>query len=363
MPLTKDALLRYTIIDRCLRNRHTPYPKRSQLIKALSEVGEISRSTLMRDIQAMRSDEQLGYFAPIEYCQKNQGYYYTDPNYTIHQYMLDGQDSRALDFIERMLKPYQDIPVVKPFIQLQQKIRAKRGVQRTYKKHYDFVQPEIQDKIAGLEWFNFFFQAIEKEEPVSFDYTRYEPPYVTTRHLFHPYFLKEYQQRWYVIGFSATRNHIRTFGLDRVSNPTRTFSADFYRYPRFNPDKYYRHMIGITPYNINEVHRVVLEFTPHQARYLKSVPLHDTQRVVHDGDEKCIMEYDLIMSYELIMKLLSFGPNVRVRGPEKLEQKMIELLSKNLMRYTDGEFPEMVKKTEKSNKSYSKSNPLIKKDR
>ena len=102
MPVNKNALLRYKIIDRSLRNRYRRWTK-EDLVDAVSDAlydmegirKGISLRTVQADIQMMRSDK-LGYNAPIEvYDQKF--YRYADPNYSITELPLTNEDVRLID--------------------------------------------------------------------------------------------------------------------------------------------------------------------------------------------------------------------------------------------------------------------------
>ena len=102
MPVNKNALLRYKIIDRSLRNRYRRWTI-EDLVDAVSDAlydmegiqKGVSLRTVQADIQMMRSDK-LGYNAPIEvYDQKF--YRYADPNYSITELPLTKEDVRLID--------------------------------------------------------------------------------------------------------------------------------------------------------------------------------------------------------------------------------------------------------------------------
>ena len=73
MPKNKNALMRYRIIDACLRNKF-------DFMRACENLGAISLRTVEKDIYDMMYDEELGYNAPIVYSRAEKGYYYDDPN-------------------------------------------------------------------------------------------------------------------------------------------------------------------------------------------------------------------------------------------------------------------------------------------
>lgn len=115
MPVNKNALLRYKIIDRSLRNRY----RRWTIEDLVDEISEalydmegirkgISLRTVQNDIQIMRSDK-LGYNAPIEvYDQKY--YKYADPNYSITELPLTAEDFNLITKAVKMLETTEDKP-------------------------------------------------------------------------------------------------------------------------------------------------------------------------------------------------------------------------------------------------------------
>ncbi|MCB0483495.1 MAG: hypothetical protein KDC37_02930, partial [Flavobacteriales bacterium] len=121
MPANKYALLRYRIIDKCLRNSQRPYPSKELLRSACDEVlyqsfGErVSPSTIEKDLYAMRFEEHLGYEAPIAFHKLRKGYYYTDPNYSLEKIPLSHEEIDAVKFAAITLGQYKELELFKQF--------------------------------------------------------------------------------------------------------------------------------------------------------------------------------------------------------------------------------------------------------
>ena len=124
MPVNKNALLRYKIIDRSLRNRYRRWTI-VDLVDAVSDAlydmegirKGISLRTVQADIQMMRSDK-LGYNAPIEvYDQKF--YRYADPNYSITELPLTNEDVRLIDKAVDLLTKAEGQPVQRYYTPMQ----------------------------------------------------------------------------------------------------------------------------------------------------------------------------------------------------------------------------------------------------
>jgi hypothetical protein len=113
MPHIKNALIRYRIIDRMIRNPYKPYPSKGDLREACEEslfgstYGEhICDSTIEKDLFAMRMEHD----APIKYSRKHEGYFYEDPEYTINDIPLSEDE---LDSIRFAVQTLQQVPMDK----------------------------------------------------------------------------------------------------------------------------------------------------------------------------------------------------------------------------------------------------------
>ena len=112
MPANKYALIRYRVIDRVIGNKYNPYPSMEDLMEACSEaIGkQVSKSTIEKDIYAMKNDMSLGYEAPIKYSKNYQGYFYEDPDFTIRDVPLSDEEVDAIQFAAKTLFQFKNIP-------------------------------------------------------------------------------------------------------------------------------------------------------------------------------------------------------------------------------------------------------------
>jgi len=103
MATNKHAIIRYRTIDRCLRDLDRQWTWKELAAACSAEISVVSKEdvsiserTIKYDISAMRSDERLGYHAPIEYDRKEKSYYYTDPQYRLTESAINKSDSLLL---------------------------------------------------------------------------------------------------------------------------------------------------------------------------------------------------------------------------------------------------------------------------
>jgi predicted DNA-binding transcriptional regulator YafY len=333
VPKNKQAYIRYRIIDATLRNKQKPFPSKEELIKACEVIASISPRTLEQDLYDMQYDEELGYFAPIKYYKKEKGYCYEDPNYSISNIPLKENDLYALEFAVALLKQFEGIDTVHQFGEAVSKIEDYVNV-RTLVNQTDMsqlIQLEQSTSRAGQQFLTPILQAIKEQKAIQLTYKKFiasdEKEYTV-----HPYVLKEYRNRWYVTGKSVSNNNIVTFGLDRILACVilpNTFEKD----ESFNAQTYFNYSFGISVSNELKPEKIVLEFDKTQAEYIKSQPLHHTQKVKEDTQQNLVIEIEVIPSFELRAHILSYGSSVKVLQPEVLKQQLVLEIQKMQLLY------------------------------
>lgn len=322
MPANKEAYIRYRIIDSCLRNRFKPYPTLAHLVDKCTEVlGKyFSESTIQKDLLAMRSDEGLAFKAPISYSKIEMGYYYTDENFSINSIPLTEEEITAIEFASGILQQFKDVGFLKQFENAIDKIREAVKIGRTLDEGFnDIIQVEQAPYLKGLEHLEELVYCIKNDIVVEFDYHPFNKKTVN-RHCVHPYLIKEYRNRWYLIGMHDHYKKIRTFGIDRVEQLKRT-EIDFEKMKGFKAADFFKYSFGITT-DINKQEEVVLSFTPLEGSYIKTQHLHSTQKILVDNDKEFRISITVYPTHELQMQILGYGANVKILKPKWLASKI-----------------------------------------
>jgi predicted DNA-binding transcriptional regulator YafY len=317
----KDFTARIRVINECLANGG--YWTKNQLLDKIAEIDiEISARTLDSDLQLMRSSEQLKYYAPIKYCRTNEGYYYTDSNYSIDKLPLKTTDIKALSMAVATLQQYSYIPIMKEFAATIDKVIrvVKRAKQVNNADILTFIEFEKTPVAKGIEHINTLIDAILDKLALNLVYCKFgHPP--SPEECIHPYFLKEYRNRWYVIAFNSHKNSMRTYGLDRIQNLQ--LSSTSYIPNTFKDNaQYLGDCIGINKAD-GKIEIVRLRFSKEESPYIKTQPLHKSQKVISESEEGVVIfEYNLIINYELISIILGYGPDVLVLQPTSLVKEV-----------------------------------------
>ena len=328
MPVNKYALLRYRIIDRCISNQYKPFPDKEKLRQACEDAlygsggDHISTSTIEKDIFAMRNEENLGYFAPIAYSKLEKGYYYEDADYSLEQMPLNEVDIEAIRLAANTLSQFRGIDLFRSSEAAIDKIldRLSLTPHDGEKTVEQFVQFETAPVYKGGVHLPLLLKAIQTRVPVRFYYEKFTGG-KQRQYTLHPYLLKEYRNRWYVIGYNPDKKGVVIFGLDRIADSIQIVEGDFEPRTDFNPDIYFKHSIGITAVN-DAPERIHLRFSPLSGKYVESQPMHHSQKIIRNDEVALEVELFLCITKELHMQILSYGADVEVKAPEHLRKQI-----------------------------------------
>lgn len=332
MSQNKQQIARIRVINECLSQGG--YWSKKRLIDEIANIDlGIAGRTFDTDISLMRNCEQLKYNAPIEYCWKHKGYHYTDKNYSIDKLPLNNRDIKALEIAATTLKQYQYMPIMKEFTTTIDKIIlvVNRAKQTNHKSILDFIEFEKTPVAQGSEYIDIIIDAIQTQKAICITYQKFGQP-VSPKQTIHPYFLKEYRNRWYVIAFNESHAQIRTYGLDRIRNLTE-LSLVYIKNSFIDTKEYLGNCIGIHLMG-QKIETVQLRFTEQEGNYIKTQPLHKSQEIIEDSEEHgLLLRYRLIINYELIGIILSYGADVKVITPRSLAEKIAGICNRTLEQY------------------------------
>lgn len=317
MPLNKEAYLRYTIIDACITDRQAPFPSMEDLIEECGrKLGKtFSVSTIQKDIRDMKDDELLGFGAPIKFSKSRNGYYYSDPEFSIRKISLQKSDVEALKAATDILSNYSSGRVSENFNHAVDKIFA--SVHEHFpavKRKQKIVQTDSLPSHKGFEHFEIFLHAANEKIPVCLVYYSYHLR-VFRSLIVHPLILKEFQSSWYLIGYSENHGYLHTFGLDRIYDP-KLLKRTFIEPKEISRENYLNNIYGVYP--IKGQRKQVIEFSvsPILSDFLQAHPIHKSQKRKMEMDHGyAIFKLNIIPTQELINFLVSHGNQLVVTKP------------------------------------------------
>ena len=178
----------------------------------------------------------------------------------------------------------------------------------------------------GMEQFSDLLNALRDKLAIRFGYEKYYSQHFSERKV-EPLALKEFESRWYLLAKDMKDNAIKTFALDRISNLELTKQK--YKLEKgFDVNDYFRNCFGIIRPSEPGVKPadIHLSFKGDRGKYIKSLPLHESQHIIKDEETELQISLRLYITHDLIMELLSHGDEVEVLQPEELRDKMKHIL-------------------------------------
>ncbi|MEZ5031279.1 MAG: WYL domain-containing protein [Saprospiraceae bacterium] len=326
MAWNKNALIRYRTIDKCLQNRYRKWTL-DDLIAACSEAlaeyegkaALVSKRTVQLDIQFMRG-EKLGYHAPI-IVEDKKYYTYADPDYSITDIPLTQMDMDVLTESVEMLRQFTRFSLFEELNGVLQKLEDR--IYNESANRQPIIHIDRNEHLKGLEHLDVLYQAIVKKIVLRITYQSFTAPAPLTYN-FHGYILKEYNNRWFLVGKREAMPGIRNLALDRIQKVDVDLSADYQR-DDFDPDRYYRNTYGVTVLRDEDVIEIFLHVDRANAPYVLTKPFHRSQKLLETrADGSIIISLQVHHNQEMERLLLGFADAIEVLAPASLRSRLRE---------------------------------------
>jgi len=338
MPVNKNALLRYQILDRCFSDFNRKY-EIDDLVEKVNEAlfdlygKDVSVRQIRDDIKYMR--ERVTYNAPIkayQYDGKRCYYRYEDPYFSIFNNELSTEEVTTLRSTIEMLARYRGGQKNAWLEEVISSLELRFGVKA---KAEDIVTFDQNDKLKGIEFLGELIDCAVNHQPLRILYiSSYGVEHDT---IVHPYHVKQYNNRWFLLGLEETEkgNRLTNKALDRIVKFSRA-NTSFIPNNDIDFKEYFKDVIGVTvPKEYPEPVKVVLKFDVARFPYIVSKPIHPSQEVL--DEENHILQLNVRPNRELEMQIFSFGPQVEVLEPQWLRTQIIEKIASTMKIYCSGQ--------------------------
>ena len=296
----QGTIRRYTLIIEKIN--FGQYPSFADIQDYLDEFGfSLSKRTIERDFEAIRNEFGL----EITYDRYKEGYF------------IDKENSINIESFIRFLEIVNTAELLTDSLS-------------DSKETLNYISFEQSGGLKGIEYLPKILQAIREHRLIRITHHTFysEKP---RKFKIEPYMLKEYQNRWYIIAIVRGMDQQRTFAIDRLEhvelltetfNPTRSEEVE----------SNFRSVIGLV-YSEHELQEVELSFTAFQGNYIRSLPLHSSQKILVDNDNEFRVSLRIKPNYEFMQKILMHGNTVKVLKPEWLREEIKQILKETLNSY------------------------------
>jgi len=331
MGITKNALIRYKVLDKCFRNTGKQYfieDLIEECNKVLEDIdpdsGGVSLRTVRADIAFMKSSEGWSIELGEDYKVGKRMYYrYVNTDFSINNMPLNDMEIGQLQSAMELLTQFKGMP---QFEWIEEMIpKLKQGIDLAHKpkaimeygynefvKGYEFISPAYNAIFyRKVLWIR--YQPFNYTEPMEFE--------------FHPYFLKQYNQRWFLFGYNAqTEKPDWNLALDRIQGMDEITGS--YRENSIDWEEYFEEIVGVTKPEGASVEEVTLHFVGPTGRYIETKPLHGSQKSKWLDEQILEVRLSLIINSEFERLLLAYAESVKIIAPQSLKDSLSQKLNK-----------------------------------
>lgn len=332
MPTNKNAQLRYQILDRCFSDFKRKYTIEDLIDKVNESLydltgKEVKLRQIREDIKYMR--DRVTYDAPIKAYPMASGkqcyYRYEDPNFTIYNNEMSIEEVNNLRSTIQMLGRYRGTPANAWLEEVISNLEYRFGVKANAE---NFISFEQNDKLQGLEHLSGIIDATVNHQPIELHYCSFKGHEFKT--VCHPYYVKQYNNRWFLFGWNDKFHSLGNYALDRIIS-FKKVDTPFIKNNQINFDTYFQDIIGVTiPKEDTSTETIVLRFSKERLPYVVSKPIHHSQTV---NMEDRTITIKVKPNNELYQMIFSFVPDIEVLSPNPLRQKIMKKIEENLNKY------------------------------
>jgi len=336
MPTNKNAQIRYKILDNCFRNKGKNFfieDLISECDQKLSEINPdsngVSRRTIMNDIKYMESSEgwEIDLLRLKEEGSKRVYYRYRNLTFSINNMPLNESDINRLQTTLQTLAQFKGMPQFEWMYELLPKLKQ-GGMDYHPSKIMEF---DNNQDLKGIEHLGTLYDAIVYNKVLKITYMES----FTNRKVFeiHPYYLKQYNNRWFLFGFYPETNKPDwNLPLDRIIE-----IKEIHKPYIFNTfidwNDYFEDMLGVTKPENAGPEKITLHFYEKTAHYIESKPIHGCQKHKWIDVNTLEVNIELILNYELERFILSYANNVKVIQPQSLAEQIKLRLESGVQQY------------------------------
>lgn len=335
MATNKHATIRYHALDQCFSNPGRKYYI-EDLIKACNNalyeytgtMEGIKRRQVYDDIKFMESEQ--GWSIPLEKIREGKRVYYRylDKNYSIKKEVINESEANQLKEMLSILSRFKGMPQFDWMEEMLIRLESTFKLKSTDNPIIDFEQNPF---LKGLNFFTELFNAIHYKKVLEVYYQGFNQEKPVGIPL-HPYYLKQYNNRWFLFGLNESTNSISNLALDRIIE-IKELNKLFIENEMIDFAEYFYDVLGVTVLEKKEPIKILLQISKKLFPYIESKPIHGSQKLRERNNEGAIIELSLQLNYEFISLIFSYGEELTVIAPEELKTKIKTKAQKVLENY------------------------------
>lgn len=335
MATNKHATIRYHALDRCFSNFGRKFYI-DDLVEACNEAiydfsgseNGVKKRQVYDDIAFMESEQ--GWSIPIEKVKFGHKVYYrySDNKFSIRNQGINQNEAEQLKETLSILSRFKGLPQFDWVEEIQVRLEETFKLKSSSINTVGFEQNQY---LKGLNHFSSLFNAIQNQQVLKINYKSFKNNNLV-EYIIHPWYLKQYNNRWFLFGFNAEFNSISNLAIDRIET-IEDSKIDYIVNNQINFEEYFEDVIGVSIYNNSKVEVVVIKASNNVFPYIESKPIHGSQRVVNKDINDVTFELKLKINHELMALLFSFMDAIEIMEPHSLRNQFKQLTINILNKY------------------------------
>lgn len=341
MPANKNAFIRYKHLDKLLSDYHHYYDIHDLTEKVndmLYEDGfpEVTQRCIEKDLNAL---EFAPFNAPIERVSK-QGkriIRYEKRSFSIFTKEMSDEESNLLLEVLNTIGQFDGLDN----FQWLENFKIGLGL----KERRKIISFSNNPYLKNSNLLGTLFDNISNEVVIRLSYHTFNDPSVRCID-FHPYLLKQYNDRWFLLGAADDDKKILTFALDRIDKMEPLPKKKYVACPDDLAERF-EDIVGVTLYEDKEIEHILCWISDLSKGYVDTKPIHESYTPLKGDREDelhnlypqltggLFFSIDCIPNFELIRELCSFGGNLVVLSPQSIREEIKNRLTVHLEQYQD----------------------------
>jgi predicted DNA-binding transcriptional regulator YafY len=250
---------------------------------------------------------------------------YVNINFSINSTHLNQKEQQQIEQVLLTLSRFRGLPQFEWVEDIAGRFQAfTRSGSLNAARVMDFEQNHF---LAGIRYMPEIFDAIVNKQVLQITYRPFQAvePLVF---IFHPYYIKQYNLRWFIFGLTTPALKITNLALDRIVS-IQAVPTPYIENTEIDFVNYFEDVIGVTIPKGAVSEKILLLIAAERWPYIMTKPIHDSQKVIYRANDGVQIELDLIINPELIARILSYGADVKVLAPVHLTEmigRQIQLL-------------------------------------
>lgn len=326
MPNTKCSDIRYRVLDRCLRRGgYSTATLMAEVNKEL-ELQGFPRITALNTIR-QDMDYIASSYPDINIIEKRSGrnitYAYGNPDSSIFHLPFNDNELAQLSQCMAILSQFEGTPQMEWMQSFIDRFRQYLNINVDGRRVVGFDECRY---LRGKDHFAELLSAICNKQVLTVGYKSFRRGSVKEV-ILHPYYIKEYNNRWFLLGKEHGFNSISHLAFDRIEWIKPVTGVTFIENLEYDfNDEYFSDIIGVTKRMECEPEKIRLWIAGSLYPYIQTKPLHETQKLKNHDDNGYEIEIEVRPNYELEQLILSYGERMKVLSPSTLKETIKERL-------------------------------------